>query len=59
VCEVSADLMDVTGHLVRKYSPTAGGPYWQLDFDVGIQFGGTELTAFVEWVDKNVSFPRL
>jgi hypothetical protein len=59
VSEVSADLRDLAGDLVRKYSPAAGGPSWQLKLDVCIQFGGTELTAFVEWVDQNVSFPRV
>ncbi|KAF8337474.1 uncharacterized protein EI90DRAFT_3043110 [Cantharellus anzutake] len=41
VCTVTADI-NVSG--IRK-------KYWQLDFKIGIQFGGTELQAYLEWIE--------
>ena len=32
------------------------GPYWILDYTIGIKFGGTEFRAFVEWEEKVGSF---
>lgn len=53
VCTVTADLQNFHGLLERKYSNTTG-VYWKLDFQVCIRFGGTELSAYLEWV-QNVS----
>ncbi|KAF8597346.1 hypothetical protein BDV93DRAFT_596743 [Ceratobasidium sp. AG-I] len=53
VCTVTADLQTLHGLLERKYSNTTG-VYWKLEFKVCIRFGGTELSAYLEWV-QNVS----
>ncbi|QRV77105.1 heat shock protein 70 kDa 12A [Ceratobasidium sp. AG-Ba] len=51
VCDVSAQVQDVGGMLVRHDSASTGS-YWVLRYRIGIRFGGTELTAFIEW-DEN------
>lgn len=28
------------------------GWYWALNFDIALEFGGTELKAFLEWKEK-------
>lgn len=53
VCTVAADLQNLKGILERKYSATTG-VYWKLGFQVCIRFGGTEISAYLEWV-QNVS----
>ncbi|KAG8739927.1 hypothetical protein FRC10_004988 [Ceratobasidium sp. 414] len=54
VCEVSANIQDIKAAMERKYNPGVG-PYWVLNFQIAIQFGGTQLTAHVEWVQNGVT----
>ncbi|KAG9120352.1 hypothetical protein FRC07_004191 [Ceratobasidium sp. 392] len=51
ICSVSANIQDIKSIMVRKYNPGVG-PYFVLDFKIAIQFGGTQLTAHIEW-DQN------
>lgn len=56
VCEITADLSNLRGGLVEKVSPN--GNYWILDYNVVIEFGGTELHAYLEWTEKVSLFSR-
>ncbi|CCO34430.1 Heat shock 70 kDa protein 12A [Rhizoctonia solani AG-1 IB] len=47
ICEVEADLSGMRQALKRKTG--RDGEYYYLDFTMALQFGGTELQAFVEW----------
>ncbi|KAG8775594.1 hypothetical protein FRC12_001400 [Ceratobasidium sp. 428] len=47
ICEVEADLSGMGGALQKKSGP--GGDYYEHIFTVALQFGGTELRAFLEW----------
>lgn len=38
--------------LIQKQSSITG-TYWEQNYKVGIRFGGTELSAFIEW-EQNV-----
>ncbi|KAG9078562.1 hypothetical protein FS749_009399 [Ceratobasidium sp. UAMH 11750] len=51
VCVVSAKVQDLKSMLVEHDSPITGS-YWTLSYRIGIRFGGTQLTAFIEW-DEN------
>ncbi|KAF8593415.1 hypothetical protein BDV93DRAFT_585597 [Ceratobasidium sp. AG-I] len=48
VCTVAADLQNLQGILVPAFS-CANGIYWILQYTVCIRFGGTEISAFLEW----------
>jgi len=50
ICTVQADLSRLQGLLSKKLGPD--GYYWSLKYDIGIQFGGTELEAFIEWKEE-------
>jgi len=52
VCDLSADLSGMSGGLRRAWGPD--GVFWILDFSVGIEFGGVELQAYVEWEEKGI-----
>ncbi len=52
ICTISADMSGVPG--ILKESWGSDGKYWTVQFNVGIQFGGTELQAYLEWT-KDVS----
>jgi hypothetical protein len=52
ICEVEADLSGMRQALKKKTG--RDGDYWYLDFTMALQFGGTELQAFVEW-EQDVS----
>ncbi len=54
VCEITADLSNLRSALVEKVSREHGGKYWLLDYNVVIEFGDTELHAYLEWTE-NVS----
>ncbi|KAF8736985.1 ATP binding, partial [Rhizoctonia solani] len=47
ICEVEADLSGMRQALKRKTG--RDGEYYYLDFTMALQFGGTEIQAFVEW----------
>jgi hypothetical protein len=50
VCDISADLSGMSGALEPRWGRR--GFFWSLDFSIGIEFGGVELQAYVEWVEK-------
>jgi len=52
VCDLSADLSGMSGGLERQRGPA--GAYWVLNFSIGIEFGGVELQAYIEWVEKGI-----
>ncbi|ELU36999.1 hypothetical protein AG1IA_08972 [Rhizoctonia solani AG-1 IA] len=52
ICEVEADLSGMRQALKRKTG--RDGEYYYLDFTMALQFGGTEIQAFVEW-EQDVS----
>jgi len=47
ICQVEADLSGMRQALKKKTG--RDGEYYYLDFTMALQFGGTELQAFVEW----------
>ncbi|EUC57638.1 heat shock 70 kDa protein 12A [Rhizoctonia solani AG-3 Rhs1AP] len=47
LCEIEADLSEMRQALKRKTG--RDGDYYFLDFTMALQFGDTELRAFVEW----------
>ncbi|KAG9073793.1 hypothetical protein FS749_014684 [Ceratobasidium sp. UAMH 11750] len=51
VCIISAEVQNLKSMLVEHDSPITGS-YWTLSYRICIGFGGTELTAFIEW-DEN------
>ncbi|KAF8597354.1 hypothetical protein BDV93DRAFT_499702 [Ceratobasidium sp. AG-I] len=48
LCTVKANLPDARSLLVKQHSSITGS-YWVLSYKVGLRFGGTELSAFIEW----------
>ncbi|KAF8751777.1 ATP binding [Rhizoctonia solani] len=52
ICEVEADLSGMRQALKRKTGPD--GEYYRLDYTIALQFGGTEIQAFLEW-EQDVS----
>ena len=48
VCTICADLSGLSGALKRWGSD---GTYWRLDYQITIQFCGTELQAYLEWTE--------
>ena len=57
VCTISADLSGLSGALEQRWG--SDGAYWRLDYKIGIQFGGTELQAYLEWTeDVSASVPE-
>jgi hypothetical protein len=48
VCRITGNLSNLSGALERKIGQH-GNPYWYLEFEVCIRFGGTELEAYLEW----------
>ena len=49
VCTISADLSGLSGALEQCQG--SNGLYWTLYYKIGIQFGGTELQAYLEWTE--------
>ena len=49
VCTISVDLRGLSGALERLRG--SDGPYWILQYKIGIQFGRTELQAYLEWTE--------
>ncbi|KAG8725997.1 hypothetical protein FRC10_007570, partial [Ceratobasidium sp. 414] len=47
-CVVSANVKNVKAMLVEHHGPITGS-YWTLSFRIAFRFGGTQLTAFIEW----------
>ncbi|KAG9106779.1 hypothetical protein FRC07_008742, partial [Ceratobasidium sp. 392] len=55
-CHMTINLETLDGHLFKKVNPVVG-TYWALYFRVCVKFGGTELEAYMEWVDKESCYP--
>ncbi|KAG8761842.1 hypothetical protein FRC11_012757, partial [Ceratobasidium sp. 423] len=49
ICTVTADLSGLQGALTKRVGKRK---YYQLYFLVALRFGGTELKAFIEWVEN-------
>ncbi|KAG9120288.1 hypothetical protein FRC07_004280 [Ceratobasidium sp. 392] len=47
VCQVTADLSGMRQALKKQTGPD--GEYYKLSYKLALQFGGTELKAFIEW----------
>ncbi|CAE6366755.1 unnamed protein product, partial [Rhizoctonia solani] len=47
ICEIETDLSGMRQALKRKTGPD--GEYYCLDYIIALQFGGTEIQAFLEW----------
>lgn len=45
---VEADLSPLYNNL-RKYNGAGVHKYWQVDFDICVEFGGTQLVARLQW----------
>lgn len=57
VCKISADLSnlaDSSEHIARSDKST----YHKVSFNVGITFGGTEISAYIQWMES-VSKPAV
>lgn len=53
VCVIKGDMRNLEGTLKKKEG-LFDDPYWAVELDVCMRFGGTELKAYLEWED-NVS----
>ncbi|KAG8715500.1 hypothetical protein FRC09_016563 [Ceratobasidium sp. 395] len=49
VCTVSASFQDLNEIAVQQNSEITGS-YWVLEYKIGIRFGGTQLSAYIEWI---------
>lgn len=56
LCRVETDLSGLGGVIVRKQG--VNGPYDDIQLEIVIQLGGTELCAHMEFIE-NVSFMRM
>lgn len=50
ICEIEGDMSGMRGGLTKLEKND--GDYWTLEFDVCIDFGGVELTAYLEWKER-------
>lgn len=57
-CEIKADMSKARPTLSKEKGPK--GAFWNLEFDVVINFGATELAASIAWKDSKVrDFPHV
>ncbi|KAG2063017.1 hypothetical protein BDR04DRAFT_1111856 [Suillus decipiens] len=54
LCTIQADVDELSQTLRPKKSATGQSYYYQIDFDIIILFGQTELKAQISWEDKGV-----
>jgi hypothetical protein len=54
LCRIRADLSELSRTLCPKKSPIDQSNYYQIEFDVIILFGHTELKAQISWKEKGV-----
>lgn len=54
ICTISADLSALSGALQMQEGPT--GPRWELQYEIGILFGNTELSAVVIWTNPKTPY---
>jgi hypothetical protein len=47
LCTLKADLSGLRGSL--KQEGGSGKTYYQVDFDIAVKFGGTQLQATIQW----------
>lgn len=47
LCTIKGDLSNLRNSLVRRTG--SKGWYYQVDYDIAIRFGGTQLQATVQW----------
>ncbi|KAG8703582.1 hypothetical protein FRC08_002750 [Ceratobasidium sp. 394] len=52
ICSITADLNGMRGSLKKRKSKH--GTYYELEFQLCLEFGGVELRAFLEWNEKNI-----
>jgi hypothetical protein len=52
LCRIRADLSELSRTLRPKKSPVDQSNYYQIEFDVIILFGHTELKAQISWKEK-------
>ncbi|KAF8311659.1 uncharacterized protein EI90DRAFT_2953365 [Cantharellus anzutake] len=50
VCTISADLSRLSGALKERQG--VKGKYWEVKYNIGIKFGGTELQAYLTWTEN-------
>jgi len=50
VCDIKADMSNLSGALERVSGTK--GIWWQLNYEIGIQFGATELSAKMYWKEN-------
>ncbi|QRV75597.1 heat shock protein 70 kDa 12A [Ceratobasidium sp. AG-Ba] len=50
VCEIIADLSGMQASL--KKNTGSSGTYYELEFDLCLELGGTEIKAYLEWNEK-------
>lgn len=48
VCTIRGDLSTVADSSPERMGPN--GPFQQVPFDIGVSFGGTQLTAYFRWL---------
>jgi hypothetical protein len=53
-CTIEADLSGLYP-LLQENNNQNGEKYWNVNYQIGVQFGGTELKALLQWKEK-VSF---
>lgn len=53
-CTITADLSNLSGALERRIG-VQERKYWRVHFDICIRFGGTELEAYLEWVEEGIT----
>ncbi|KAF8594081.1 hypothetical protein BDV93DRAFT_516060 [Ceratobasidium sp. AG-I] len=53
VCTIEVDLTQLSGALTEEAG--ANEPFWSLEFDVCVRFGGAELEAFLEWKENETT----
>ncbi|KAF8593962.1 hypothetical protein BDV93DRAFT_189709 [Ceratobasidium sp. AG-I] len=56
VCTLTADLSSLHGALEKVDAP--GQSYWTLAYDLCLHFGGTEVSASIEWQEKGITCMR-
>jgi len=64
ICTLSADLSSLAGALQlhdgkKRILKRNGEPFYRVDYDVCVYFGGTQLRASLQWKDNVSTFSSL
>jgi hypothetical protein len=64
VCTLNADLSSLAGALQpqdgkKRIFKKDGKPFYRVDYDVCVYFGGTQLRAKLQWMDNVSTFASL